>query len=147
VRGAVLTALDREGISCGIAEGLSGPRIALRLRRDRSVVYREIKRCGGREKYCAVEAQERTDAQMARPKPHKLAVSVRLHDAVNEGLGKKWSPEQIANRLKIDHPDEPEMRVSHQTIYETLYLQARGELKTELTIVLRSGWARRPRRG
>jgi IS30 family transposase len=143
VRGAALTALEREGISRGIAEGLSGPRIASRLGRDRSVVYREIVRCGGRENYCAVEAQERAQALAARPKPRRLAASARLHDAVNEGLGKKWSPEQIANRLRIDHPDDPEMRVSPETIYQTLYLQARGELKTELMIVLRSGRVRR----
>lgn len=139
MRGAALTELDREGISRGIAEGFSGPQIAVRLGRDRSVVYREINRCGGRDKYRAVAARERAEAQAPRPKPHKLAVCVRLHDAVADGLAKKWSPEQISARLKIDHPDDPEMRVSH----ETIYLQARGELKTELKIALRSGRARR----
>jgi IS30 family transposase len=107
------------------------------------VVYREIKRCGGREKYRAVEARERAAAEARRPKPHKLAASARLHDAVAEGLAKKWSPEQVANRLKIDYSYDSEMRVSHETIYQTLYLQARGELKTELKITLRSGRARR----
>ncbi|WP_322756058.1 IS30 family transposase, partial [Frankia sp. Cas3] len=143
MRGVALTQLDRENISRGIAEGLSGPQIAARLGRDRSVVYREINRCGGRNEYRAVEAQERAAVQARRPKPHKLAVCARLHDAVAEGLAKKWSPEQVANRLKIDHPDDPEMRVSHETIYQTLYLQARGELRTELKITLRSGRARR----
>jgi IS30 family transposase len=113
------------------------------LGRDRSVVYREINRCDGRDKYRAVEAQERAAAQALRPKPRKLAVSVRLHDAVNDGLARKWSPEQVSARLKIDYPDDPEMRVCHETIYQTLYLQARGELKTELKTALRSGRARR----
>lgn len=143
MRGAALTAEDRESISRGISEGLSGPQIASRLGRDRSVVYREITRCGGRGKYRAVEAQERAAEQARRPKPHKLAVSRRLHDGVNDGLAKKWSPEQVSARLKIDHPDDPEMRVSHETIYQTLYLQGRGELLTELKIALRSGRARR----
>jgi IS30 family transposase len=143
VRGVALTALDREGISRGIAEGFSSAFIGRRLGRDRSVISREMERCGGRGKYSAVEAQERADAQMARPKPRKLAVNKPLHDAVNEGLGKKWSPEQISNRLKIDHPDDPEMRVHHETIYQALYLQGRGELQTELKIVLRSGRVRR----
>jgi len=143
VRGAVLTVVDREGISRGIAEGLSRPAIAARLGRDRSVVFREIQRCGGRDRYRAVEAQERADAQARRPKAHKLTVFARLHDAVAEGLVKKWSPEQISARLKIDHPDDPEQRVSPETIYQTLYLQARGELATELKIALRSGRARR----
>jgi transposase, IS30 family len=143
VRGVALTQLDRENISLGIAEGITGPQIAARLGRDRSVVYREITRCGGRDRYRAVEAQERAEAQAARPKQHKLAVNTRLHDAVNEGLAMKWSPEQISNRLKLDHPDDPEMRVSHETIYQTLFLQAAGTLKTELRIVLRSGRVRR----
>ena len=74
-----------------------------------------------------------------RPKDRKLETSPRLHDAVNEGLHQKWSPEQISKRLKADHPDDPEMRVSHETIYECLYLQARGALRTALKIALRQG--------
>ncbi|MDQ1306878.1 MAG: hypothetical protein QG671_2710 [Actinomycetota bacterium] len=79
----------------------------------------------------------------ARPKERRLEASPRLHDAVNDGLAKKWSPEQIAGRLKEDHPDDEGMRVSHETIYECLYLQARGELRTQLKIALRSGRTRR----
>jgi transposase, IS30 family len=63
--------------------------------------------------------------------------SSRLHDAVNEGLEQKWSPEQISARLDEEYPDDPEMKVSHETIYQTLYLQAKGELRTELKLALR----------
>ena len=79
----------------------------------------------------------------ARPKALKLEECRRLHDAVNEGLRQKWSPEQISKRLEVEYPDDPEMRVSHETIYESLYLQARGELRTELKLALRTGRARR----
>jgi IS30 family transposase len=61
----------------------------------------------------------------------------RLHEEVNAGLAKEWSPEQISARLELDHPDEAELRVSHETIYQCLYLQARGELRTELKLALR----------
>ena len=146
MRGQALTAEDREEISRGVSERLSGSAIARLLGKHRSVVNREIQRCGGRENYRALAAQERAEEQARRPKPHKLAVSERLHDAVAEGLKQKWSPQQVSSRLKIDHPDDPEMRVSSETIYQTLYLQARGELTTQLTIILRSGRAvRRPR--
>lgn len=79
----------------------------------------------------------------ARPKARKLEASRRLHDAVNEGLRQRWSPEQVSKRLEVEYPDDPEMRVSHETIYESLYLQARGELRTELKLALRTGRARR----
>jgi transposase, IS30 family len=75
-----------------------------------------------------------------------VASSRRLHDEVNRGLTWKWSPEQISARLVVAHPDDPEMRVSHETIYQTLYLQARGELRTELKLALRQGRAKRVNR-
>lgn len=103
MRGSALTVEEREGISRGIAEGFSGPWIEIRLGRNWSVIYREITRCGGRDKYRAAQAQERAEAQAARPKPRKLLVNTRLHGAVNEGLGEKWSPEQISHHLKIDY--------------------------------------------
>ncbi|WP_322779811.1 helix-turn-helix domain-containing protein [Frankia sp. Cas4] len=126
MRGQALTAEDREEISRGISEGFSGSAIARLLGKHRSVVNREISRCGGRESYRALAAQERAEEQALRPKPHKLAVSERLHDAVAEGLKQSWSPAQISSRLKVNHPDDPEMRGSGETIYETLYLQSRG---------------------
>jgi IS30 family transposase len=79
----------------------------------------------------------------ARPKERKLESCQRLHDAVNDGLRQKWSPEQVSKRLGMEYPDDPEMRVSHETVYESLYLQARGELRTGLKLALRTGRARR----
>jgi IS30 family transposase len=87
-------------------------------------------------------AQELYEQGKTRPKERKLVASTRLLDAVNEGLAQKRSPEQISERLDEDYPDDPEMRVSHECIYQTLYLQARGELRTELTFALRRGRAR-----
>jgi IS30 family transposase len=113
------------------------------LDRDHSAIAKEINRNGGRDAYRAAAAQERCEQQRARPKERKLEASPHLHDAVNAGLGKNLSPEQIAGRLKADFPEDDEMRVSHETIYECLYLQARGEMLTELKIALRSGRAKR----
>ena len=79
----------------------------------------------------------------ARPKQRKLEYSRRLHDAVNEGLKQNWSPRQISKRLAVEYPDDGEMRVSHEAVYEALYLQARGELRTQLKLALRTGRARR----
>ena len=102
MRGEGPTIADREEISRGIAEGLSGPTIARRLGKNRSVVYREIHRCGGCGKYRAADAQQRTEEQSRRPKPRKLAVFRRLHDAVADGLAQKWSPQQISARMTAD---------------------------------------------
>jgi IS30 family transposase len=102
LRGKPLTADEREQISRGIAEGLSGRAIARLLCRDPSVVSREIDRNGGRGGYRAHEAQERAEELTARPKVHKLVASRRLHEEVNAGLAKDWSPEQISARLEVD---------------------------------------------
>jgi transposase, IS30 family len=106
-------------------------------------IANEINRNGGAANYRALAAQERYESLKARPKERKLVTSSRLHDAVNEGLEQKWSPEQISARLDEEYPDDPEMKVSHETIYQTLYLQAKGELRTELKLALRQGRARR----
>jgi transposase, IS30 family len=137
---------ERETISRELARSCSARSIAKRLGRHHSAISREINNNGGREKYRAVEAQLRSEALRARPKPHKLAVSRRLHDAVNDGLASKWSPQQISARLRLDYPDDEGMRVSAETIYECLYLQARGALRTELTLALRTGRTRRANR-
>ena len=113
------------------------------LGRDHSGIAKEIARNGGRRHYRATAAQDRCDAMRVRPKSRKLESSSRLHDAVNEGFKTKWSPRQISERLKQDYPDDPEMRVSHETIYECLYLQARGTLRTELKLALRTGRTQR----
>jgi transposase, IS30 family len=139
VRGVALCVDEREEISRGVAENLSGRMIAVRLGRDPSVVSREIARNGGRGSYRAHVAQERADVLVARPKAFLLESNARLHHVVAAGLVLDWSPQQISARLVEDHPDDLELRVSHETIYQTLYLQARGELRTELKLALRKG--------
>jgi transposase, IS30 family len=142
--GAVpLCAEERETISRELSQKNSARGIAKLLGRHPSTIAREINRNGGAANYQALAAQERYESFKVRPKEHKLVASSRLHDAVNEGLEQKWSPEQISARLTEEYPDDPEIRVSHETIYQTLYLQAKGELRTELKLALRQGRARR----
>ena len=123
--------------------------IARRLGRDPATISRELNRHrrvrdGG---YNADTAQAQADQAARRPKPAKLATNLRLRRQVQDRLGKKNSPVQIARRLRKDFPDEPEMWVSHETIYQSLYVQARGGLKRELTQHLRTGRSiRKPRR-
>lgn len=144
MRGAEpLCAQERETISRELSRGHSARCIGKLLGRHHSTIAREIERNGGATDYRACAAQERYQSFKTRPKEPKLVASSRLHDAVNEGLGQKWSPEQISARLGEEYPDDPEMRVSHETIYQTLYLQARGELRTELKLALRQGRAKR----
>src|SRR5512135_1800378 len=99
----------------------------------------EIGRHGGSDDYRAVEAQARCDALRARPKPRRLAASARLYNAANEGLAQHWSPRQISRRLRVDYPDDEGMQVSHETVYECRYLQARGQLRTQLKLALGTG--------
>ena len=144
-KGTALRLEEREIISRELARD---PNVRTRflgqlLCRDHSAIAKEIKRNGGRIAYRAVAAQERCDELRGRPKERKLEASPRLHDAVNAGLAQEWSPEQIGARLEADFPDDEEMRVSHETIYDCLYLQSRGELRTELKLALRSGRTRR----
>jgi transposase, IS30 family len=111
-----------------------------------STVSREVKRCGGRERYSAWHAHQRAREQARRPKPFKLA-SGRLLGEVARRLEQLWSPQEIASRLRLDHAEDPEMRVSHETIYQSLFVQGRGELRRELARCLRSGRATRKPRG
>ena len=143
MRGTEVVAEEREIISREIAAGNSFRQIGKLLNRDHSVVSREVARNGGRSAYRVIPAQRRADEHRARPKPRLLEENKALHDAVNAGLEQKWSPKQISNRLREDYPDDDTMRVSHETIYESLYLQARGELRTQLKIALRQGRTRR----
>lgn len=147
MRGQELTFADREEISRGLAANLSHQEIASRTRRYQSVISREVKRNGGNIRYRAADAQRRAAGQRRRPKIRKLAACRRLHDAVAERLAKDCSPQQVSERLRKDFPDDPEIRVSHETIYETLFVQARGELRTQLKIALRSGRTERRPRG
>ena len=134
---------EREVISRELSRDRSARFIGALLGRHHSAISREIDRNGGRDDYRAVEAQTRCDAYRARPRTRKLEASARLHDAVNDGLEQRWSPRQISRRLREDYPDDEGMRVSHETVYECLYLQARGELRTQLKLALRKGRTRR----
>ena len=142
-----LSFAEREEIFAGICRGDSDSQIGRLLGRHRSTIGREIARCGGRRRYRPLRA-ERIAGQLARrPKPSKLAACPRLLAAVQEGLGRRWSPQQIAARLRVDHPDDELMRISHETIYRSLYVQARGELRRQLTANLRTGRSTRRSRG
>ncbi|WP_435830539.1 IS30 family transposase [Micromonospora echinospora] len=130
-------------------EGRSVRSIAVEVGRDPSTVSRELRRNAHPETgdYRPHTAQARADARRPRPKTGKLATSPRLRQAVQDGLDRRWSPEQIVRRLRRDFPDQPGMHVTHETIYQALYVQGRGELRRELTRALRTGRAaRRPRR-
>jgi transposase, IS30 family len=143
VRGIELCPEDRETISRELARGRSCRSIGRLLGRNHTVVSREIARNDGRPAYRVISAQERADRLRSRPKPRLLEENSRLHDAVNDGFAQKWSPRQISRRLRVDFASDDTMRVSHETIYQTLYLQARGELRTQLKLALRRGRTRR----
>jgi IS30 family transposase len=143
-----LSFAEREQISRGLAAGLSGREIARRLGRSPSAVCNEIKAGGGRDRYRAVSAERRAVERARRPKPSKLSRCPRLLAEVEGGLLRCWSPQQISARLKADYPDDEGMRISHETIYRSLYVQSRGELRRQLAKNLRSGRStRRPRTG
>jgi IS30 family transposase len=137
---------EREIISRELSQGRSARFIGKLLGRHHSAISREVDRNGGRYSYRAVDAQARCVEPRARPKMRKLEASAELHDAVNDGLRQRWSPKQISRRLREDYPDDEGMRVSHETVYECLYLQARGELRTQLKLALRKGRTRRVNR-
>src|SRR5215471_5306933 len=128
---------EREEISRGLVAGWSLRRIAQELKRSAATISREVKRNGGREAYRATAADERAWETARRPKRCRLAVRPRLAGAVARRLKRNWSPRQIAQRLKRDYPHDARMHVSHETIYRTLYVQARGALKKELVAHLR----------
>jgi IS30 family transposase len=134
-----LTVVEREEISRGLAAGESLRAIATRLGRSASTVCREVNRNGGRGGYRTANAEERARERARRPKRCLLALNDPLRDVVARKLGEDWSPEQIAGWLKRHYPDDEAMRVSHETIYRTLFVQARGVLKKELLTHLRSG--------
>lgn len=129
---------EREQISRGLARGLSFRTIAAQLDRPPSTICREVKRHGGRERYRAVEADQRAWDSARRPKPCRLATHGRLRRVVADKLVQNWAPQQIAGWLKMEHAGDDSMQVSHETIYRTLFIQARGALRKELTAHLRS---------
>ena len=133
-----LTFAEREDISRGMASGSSLREIASRLHRATSTVSREIARHGGRPAYRAYDADQQAWNAALRPKRCRLAVNSELRDVVASKLILDWSPEQIAGWLKAQYPHNESMRVSHETIYRSLFIQARGVLKKELMDHLRS---------
>ena len=133
-----LTLTEREEISRGMASGSSIRDIARRLERAASTVSREVARHGGRLEYRAQEADHQAWESALRPKRCLLAVHVKLRKLVASKLILDWSPEQISGWLKIQYPADESMRVSHETIYRSLFIQARGVLKKELLGHLRS---------
>jgi len=133
-----LTLAEREDISRGIASDSSIREIARRMNRAASTVSREIRRHGGGPAYRAHDADRQAWASALRPKRCLLATKRKLRDIVAGKLILDWSPEQISGWLKTQYPDDPSMRVSHETIYRSLFIQARGVLKKELMDYLRS---------
>jgi transposase, IS30 family len=142
-----LSLSEREEISRSLLAGEPSRHIAARLRRSPSTVSREVAFNGGRSRYRAWRAEAAAERRARRPKVAKLARSPRLRAEVERLLDERWSPQQIARRLRMDHPDDGEMRVSHETIYASLFVQARGALRKELTACLRSGRTRRRSQG
>jgi IS30 family transposase len=149
LKGRCLTFSEREEIAVGRAGGESMRAIAARLGRSPSTISRELVRnvavgaCPG--SYRARTAHALAYDRAGRPKPSKLAVNLALRRQVQEDLHKRYSPQQIAGRLRREFPDDPQMRVSTETIYQSLYVQSRGALRRDLTRCLRTGRAlRRP---
>jgi len=138
-----LSLADREELSRSLVAGDSLRSIARRLGRAPSTVSREVAWSGCRDRYRAWRGDRGAIERGRRPKPAKLALNPRLCREVERGLHKNWSPQQIAARLVYDYPDDLDMRVSHETIYKTLFIQARGALRKELTSCLGTGRAQR----
>jgi hypothetical protein len=133
-----LTRPEREDLSREIACGSSIRAIAKFLDRAASTVTREVRRHGGRPEYRAHEGDEQAWKSALRPKPCLLAIQEKLQEMVARKLLMEWSPEQICGWLKTQYPHDESMRVSHETIYRSLFIQARGVLKKELVGHLRS---------
>ena len=138
-----LASAEREEISRGLGAGQSFRQIAARIGRAASTVSREVAANGGRRRYRAWLAEAGAAGRARRPRVAKLARCPRLRREVERLLAERWSPQQIAARLRHDHPDDQEMWVSHETIYQSLFVQGRGALRAELTRCLRTGRARR----
>ena len=134
----VLKLGEREEISRGLAAGNSLRTIAKRLKRAVSTVSQEVARHGGRCRYRAAQADAQAWVSARRPKPCLLSQDQRLRRIVAVKLAQDWSPQQIAGWLRDRYPGHPEMWVSHETIYRSLFVQARGALKKELVSHLRT---------
>lgn len=142
-----LSVQDRLAIADGLAAGQSMTTIASGIGKSTATVSREINNRRVAGLYLPYQAHSAAAAARARPKASKLVTNHPLRRAVEDGLSQRWSPEEISHRLVKDYPDDESMRVSHETIYQALYFQARGGLKREVAQALRTGRTRRkPRR-
>jgi transposase, IS30 family len=143
-RPTALTLEQREEIRVGISRGECDAEIARRVGVHRGTVGREIRGGGGRSAYRAFRAQHRAELAARRPKPGWTSQRPWLWDEVQARLRTtKWSPEQIAGWLRQEHPNEPQWWVSHEAIYQAIFVQAKPELRRELAACLRSGRVRR----
>jgi IS30 family transposase len=133
-----LSLTEREEISRGLVSERSLRSIAQSLNRSPSTISREVRRNGGRQAYRAARSDQRAWDSARRPKSCKLSFNDPLCQLIARKLRRKWSPQQIAGWLKRKHPNEEQHRVSHETIYRSLYVQTRGVLKKELQECLRS---------
>jgi transposase, IS30 family len=145
LEGRYLSFAEREEIALARARGESMRCIARRLGRSAATVSRELRRNADRPAggYRATTAHALAWERAGRPKPAKLATNLALRGKVEEYLAQRYSPEQIAGRLRVEYPDDPQMRLSPETIYQSLYVQSRGALRRELTKCLRTGRALR----
>ncbi|MBA8924112.1 IS30 family transposase [Kutzneria viridogrisea] len=134
-----LSLCEREEISRGLTARRPYRRIAADLGRSPSTIKREVDNNGGRHRYRAVAADRAARERARRPKTAKLAAHPELRDWVQTALLQRWSPRQIALTLNTVFADRPEMRVSHETIYQSIYVQGRGALRRELAVCLRTG--------
>jgi len=144
---ARMSLAEREEISRGLATGLSMRQVAAGLGRAASTVSREVLANGGRHRYRACEAEASARRRARRPRRAKLARCPKLRRAVEARLRERWSPQQIADWLPDAFPHDREMRVSHETIYMSLFVQGRGALRQELFRCLRQGRAQRRPQG
>jgi transposase, IS30 family len=143
-RAGALTLADREEIRVGIERKETDSQIAVRLGRHRGTIGREIARGGGRQHYRAFVAQEHADQAALRPKQGWIEQRPWLWEVVQEMLRtRKWSPEGISRRLRREHPNAPEWWVSHEAIYQAIFVQTRGELRKELAACLQTRRAHR----
>ena len=142
-----LSSEERVEIRLGLERGWSLRRIATSLGRDPSTVCREVKANGGRNGYRPLQAHRLAGERARRPKPTKLAANPVLCRRVIADLERLWSPQQISWRLRAEFGDDPTMNVSPETIYKSVFVQGRGELRRELAACLRSGRAKRKPQG
>jgi IS30 family transposase len=138
-----LTIEEREEILLGIERSESDAVIAERLGRHRSTIWREVSSNGGRDAYRPFRAEEHAGEQARRPREGWIHTRPQLWVEVKDRLRQRWSPQQISQRFRRDHPDDSSWWVSHESIYHAIYVQANGELRKELARCLRSGRSRR----